>query len=149
MTPVTVLLYISGAFAVILGLLHFSFPERFGFLQAFPPDGAQLPPFRLWFYRYKMNRSDLRGIVYVMNHCVSYCILISGVFDLFVRHWVGTLSGALAALAVAGLWFIRAGTQFYLGRRRGDWFVVIWFALLGALHVIASLQSMDRNTLSA
>ena len=53
---------------------------------------------------------------------------------------LGTFPGALASGTVAGFWFVRAGTQFYLGRRPGDWFVVIWFSLLGALHVIAAVQ---------
>lgn len=140
MISLTVLLYIAGAFAVVLGVLHFTFPERFGFMQALPSDDAPMQPFRLLFYRYDMKRSDLRGIVYVMNHCVSYAILALGVFDLFAPHWVGTFAGTLAAGVIAGFWFVRAGTQFYLGHRRGDWFVVIWFALLGALHVFAAAQ---------
>ena len=88
MSLLTVLLWGAGAFAVLLGILHFTFPERFGFLQALPSDGAPLPAFRLWFYRYDMKRSDLRGIVYVMNHCVSYAILLTGVCDLFARQWL-------------------------------------------------------------
>ena len=140
MTALTVLLYIAGAFAIVLGVLHFTFPNRFGFMHALPSDGALVPPFRLLFYRYDMKRSDLRGIIYVMNHCASYAILVSGVFDWFSPHWIGTLPGALAAATVAGFWFVRAGTQFYLGRRRGDWLVAGWFALLGALHVVAMIQ---------
>jgi hypothetical protein len=92
------------------------------------------------FYRYDMKRSDLRGIVYVMNHCVSYVILAVGVYDLFAPRWLGTFPGSLTAGAIAGFWFVRAGTQFYLGRRRGDWFVVAWFGILGALHVTAAVQ---------
>ena len=140
MTTLTVLLYVAGTFAVVLGALHFTFPERFGFMHALPSDGSPMPPFRLLFYRYDMKRSDLRGIVYVMNHCVSYTILALGAFDLFALRWLGTFAGALAAVAIAGFWFVRAGTQFYLGHRRGDWFVVTWFALLGALHVLAAVQ---------
>lgn len=112
-------LYASGAFAIVLGLLHFTFPNRFGFLAALPRDGAPVPPFRLSFYRYEMKRSDLRGIIYVMNHCVSYAIVAAGVFDLFSSRWLGTFPGSLAAGAIAGFWFVRAGTQFYLDHRRG------------------------------
>ncbi len=140
MTTLTILLHAVGAFAVVLGILHFTFPARFGFLAALPAEGAPVPPYRLLFYRYKMKRSDLRGIIYVMNHCVSYAILASGVFDLFAPRWLGTFAGAVGAGAIAPFWFVRAGTQFYLGHRRGDWFVVIWFTLLGVLHVIAALQ---------
>ena len=142
MSTLTILLYAAGAFAVVLGILHFTFPERFGFLAALPADGAPVPPYRLLFYRYDMKRSDLRGIIYVMNHCVSYAIVAAGVFDGFAARWLGTFPGALASGTVAGFWFVRAGTQFYLGRRAGDWFVVVWFTLLGALHVVASVQSL-------
>ncbi|HEX5223206.1 MAG TPA: hypothetical protein VFZ59_26845 [Verrucomicrobiae bacterium] len=84
--------------------------------------------------------TDLRGIIYVMNHCVSYGIVAIGIFDCFAARWLGTLAGALTAGAVAGFWFVRAGTQFYLGRRLGDWFVVVFFTLLGTLHVVAALM---------
>jgi hypothetical protein len=137
MTTLTILLYAAGVFAVVLGILHFTFPERFGFLVALPADGPPVPPYRLWLYRYDMKRSDLRGIIFVMNHCVSYTIIITGIFDGFAARWLGTYPGAMGCGAVAGFWFVRAGTQFYLGRRPGDWFVVCWFVLLGALHVVA------------
>jgi len=139
-----ILFYISGAFAVLLGLLHFTFAERFGFFVALPLDGPPVPPFRLWFYHYDMKRSDLRGIIYVMNHCVSYTITMIGVFDLFCSKWIGTFSGELGAAAIAGFWFLRAGTQFYLGRRKGDWFVIIFFALLGLLHLVPAV-GLCRN----
>ena len=137
---IAILLYGSGAFAVGLGILHLTFPKRFGLLAALPSDGPPVPPYRLLFYRYDMKRSDLRGIIYVMNHCVSYAIFAAGVFDGFAAQWMNTLPGALASATVAGFWFVRAGTQFYLGRRPGDWCVVVWFVLLGALHVVAAVQ---------
>lgn len=135
MSILIVLFYAAGAFTIILGILHFTFPERFGFMQALPSEGTPLPPFRLLSYRHELRRSDLRGIVYVMNHCVSYSILAAGVFDLFVSRWHSTFPGALAAGTIAGFWFVRAATQFYLGHRKGDWLVVTLFVLLGALHV--------------
>ena len=130
----------AGVFAIVLGLLHFTFPKRFGLLQALPTDDGPLPPFRLLFYRYDMKRSDLRGIVLVMNHCVSYAILAVGMYDFFAPRWLGTFPGSLTAGAIAGFWFVRAGTQFYLGRRKGDWFVFAWFAFLGVLQVAAAVQ---------
>ena len=140
MSFLPLLLYASGVFAVLLGVLHFTFPERFGFLAALPKDSTPTPPFRLWFYRYQMKRSDLRGIVYVMNHCVSYAIVSMGVFDLFTSRWLGTRAGAVAATVIAGFWFVRAGTQFYLGYRKGDWFIFACFGCLGALHIAAAVQ---------
>jgi hypothetical protein len=139
MNALAILLYAAGAFAIVLGVLHFSFPTRFGFFAALSAKGPAPPPYRLLFYRYEMKRSDLRGIIYVMNHCVSYAILAIGVFDTFAGWWVGTLPGALASGTVAGFWIVRAGTQFCLGRRRGDWFVALWFAALGTLHVVAAV----------
>jgi hypothetical protein len=146
MTPLTLLLNICGLFAVVLGFLHFTFPEKFGFAAVLPKEGVTIPPFRLAFYSYEMKCSDLRGIIYVMNHCVSYVILVSGVFDLFAQKWLGTFPGSLAACLIGGFWLMRAGTQLYLGRRRGDWFVIAWFCLLGGLHLVAAI---NRNTSSA
>jgi hypothetical protein len=51
------------------------------------------------FYSYEMQRSDLRALFYVMNHCVSYAIISVGVFDMFAPRWLGTLAGAVAALS--------------------------------------------------
>src|SRR5436190_8813523 len=115
MSTLTVLLYAAGAFAVLLGILHFTFPERFGFLAALPADGAPVPPYRLGFYRYDMKRSDLRGIIYVMNHCVSYAIVAAGVFVGFAARCLGTFPGALASGTVAGFWFVRRVHSFILG----------------------------------
>lgn len=140
MTLVTVSIYLAGAFAVALGILHFTFPERFGFRAALSGEGEPLPPFRLWLYRYDFKRSDLYGVVRVMNHCVSFTILSIGVCDMLVSHWSGTASGALLAGWIAAFWFVRAATQLYLGQRRGDWFVVAWFSVLGIIHVLAALQ---------
>lgn len=140
MSTITVLLYFAGAFTIVLGSLHFTFPTQFGFFAVLPAEGPPPPPYRLLFYRYEMKRSDLRGIIYVMNHCVSYVIVAIGIFDCFAAQWLGTFSGTVTAGAAAGFWFVRAGTQFCLGTRRGDWFVFGWFALLGVLHVVAALQ---------
>ena len=139
MTLVTILVYAAGVFAVVLGILHFTFPERFGFRAALSGEGA-LPPFRLWLYRYDFKRSDLYGVVRVMNHCVSFTILSVGVCDLLVNSWLGTTAGALLACWIAAFWFIRAATQLYLGRRRGDWFVVAWFSFLTIVHILAAVQ---------
>jgi hypothetical protein len=136
----TVLIYAAGVFAVVLGILHFTFPERFGFRAALSGEGSPLPPFRLWFYRYDFKRSDLYGVVCVMNHCVSFTILSIGVCDLLAGYWLGTTAGVLLTVWIAAFWFIRAATQLYLGRRRGDWFVVAWFSLLGIVHVFAAVQ---------
>src|SRR6185436_874501 len=140
MNVLLMLLYVGGAFALVLGVLHFTFPTRFGLVAALAVEGPPPPQYRLLFYRYDMKRSDLRGVIYVMNHCVSYSILVVGVFDCFAARWIGTLPGTVGAGAVAGFWFVRAGTQFYVGKRRGDWFVVFWFTMLAVLHIVAAVQ---------
>src|SRR5437773_3779931 len=45
MSTFMVLLYAAGAFAVVLGILHFTFPTRFGFFAVLPTDGP--PPRRI------------------------------------------------------------------------------------------------------
>ena len=119
MTFVTIFVYAAGAFSVVLGVLHFTFPERFGFRAALSSEGPSLAPFRLWFYRYDFKRSGLYEVVRVMNHCVSFTILSVGVYDLLANFWLSTTAGALVAGWIAAFWFVRAATQLYLGRRRG------------------------------
>jgi hypothetical protein len=131
-----IIFWAAGAFAVLLGILHFTFATRFHYMTALPLEGPDVPPFKLWFYQYQTKRSDLRGIIYVMNHGCSYTILLAGVFDLCYQLWEGTLAGALAALAVGGFWLVRAVSQNYLGHRPGDWFVMALFTGLFLLHVM-------------
>lgn len=133
------LLNLTGVFAVALGLLHFTFADRFGFMVSLPLQGEAPPQFRLMSYTYDMKRSDLRGIIYVMNHCASYTILLTGIFDLCSASWIVTVPGKLGSIAVAGFWFVRAASQTYLGRRRGDWLVMAFFAAIGILHVIVAI----------
>ena len=97
MNVLLMLLYVGGTFALVLGVLHFTFPTRFGLVAALAVDGPPPPQYRLLFYRYDMKRSDLRGVIYVMNHCVSYSILVVGVFDCFAARWIGTLPGTVGA----------------------------------------------------
>ena len=135
-----ILIYVAGVFGVVLGVLHFTFPERFGFRDVLSGEGPPPPPFRLWFYRYAFRRHQLFGVVCIMNHCVSYTILSIGVFDFLASRWRGSSTGVWLAAWVAGFWFVRAVTQFYLGRRRGDWLVVAVFAALGCVHGAAALN---------
>ena len=139
MILLTIFIYAAGVFAVVLGVLHFTFPERFGFREALSGEGPPPPVFRLGFYRYPFRRAELFSVIRIMNHCVSYTILSIGVFDLLASRWRGTSAGVWLAAWVAGFWFVRAATQFYLGRRRRDWCVVCVFAALGLVHVAAAL----------
>lgn len=56
MSTLSILLYAAGAFAVLLGILHFTFPERFGFREALSAEGPPPPVFRVGFYRYPLKR---------------------------------------------------------------------------------------------
>jgi hypothetical protein len=129
------LLYLSGAFTLGLGLLHFFFPILFDFEHAVPRDGAPLKPFRLGPLRYATQRQDVRGIAWVMNHAASYGLVTLGLLDLLWTLWWPEAWRAWLLLWIAGWWFLRAGSQLYLGRRRGDVWILIGFAALGGLHL--------------
>ena len=133
-TLLTLLLALAGVFTLTLGLAHFFFPILFDFKQAIPKDGPPIKPFRLLFIRYTTKRSDVHGIAWAMNHAASYGLVSIGMLDLYWA-FAGTLNKPLA-LWVAGWWFLRAGSQLYLGRRAGDWLSLASFAALGVLHII-------------
>lgn len=130
----------SGAFAAGLGALHVFFPWLLDFRAAIPDDGPPLRPLRLPGIRYATTRADVRGIAWVMNHCVSYTIVSIGVADLLAARWIGTPHGRLLATWIAGFYAVRAASQRYLGRRRGDWLVMAAFAALGAVHLAAAAR---------
>jgi hypothetical protein len=130
-----VALAICGVFTLVLGSAHFFFPILLDFKKAIPKDGSPIKPFKLWFIRYATKRSDVHGIAWVMNHAASYTLVSIGVVDLVAFLWLGTTVGTILGLWIAGWWFIRAGSQLYLGRRKGDWRVLVGFAWLGVVHV--------------
>ncbi len=128
-------LIICGLFTVVLGTVHFFFPILLDFEQAIPTQGALLKPFRLGPIFYKTQRRDVYGIAWVMNHVASYTLVSIGGLDLLANYWIGTPIGRWLALWIAGWWFIRATSQLYLGRRRGDWWILLGFAWLGVVHL--------------
>ncbi len=127
-------LAVCGIFTVVLGSVHFFFPILLDFAQAIPRQGPPLRPFRLGPIRYPTQRSDVYGIAWVMNHAASYTLVSIGVVDLCAWLWLGTPMGRILALWIAIWWFIRAASQFYLGQRRGDWWIAVGFAWLGVVH---------------
>jgi hypothetical protein len=135
-------LRLAGIFAVGLGALHFFFPRLLDFRAAIPADGPPLRPLRLPGTRlaYATTRGDVHGIAWVMNHCVSYTILSIGVADVLAARWITTPHGRLLAAWIAGFYAVRAASQRYLGRRRGDWLVMAAFAALGALHLVTAFR---------
>jgi hypothetical protein len=139
MTLLLLALAVSGVFSLTLGVAHFAFPILFDFEHAIPRSGAPLKPFRLGPIRYATQRSDVNGIAWVMNHAASYTLVGVGLADLTAFWWLDSPVGRILALWIAGWWFMRAGSQLYLGRRRGDWWILAGFSLLGIVHVLAVL----------
>ena len=131
-------LAICGLFTLLLGTAHFFFPMLLDFEEAIPLEGPPLRPFRLGPIRYPTERRDVRGIAWVMNHAASYTLVSIGVADLLAVRWLGTPLGLALSLWIAGWWFLRAGSQLYLGRRLGDWLILAGFALLGLVHTGAA-----------
>jgi hypothetical protein len=134
---IQVLLTLSGVFTILLGTAHFFFPALLDFRTAIPRDGGPLKPFRLFFYRYQTQRSDVHGIAWLMNHSVSFVLITIGVLDLLSHRWLSQPWGWMLSLWIALWWFLRAACQLYLGTRRGDILTMIWFALLGLIHLAA------------
>ena len=134
-----VALGIAGIFTTVLGSVHFFFPILLDFTQAIPHKGEPLLPFRLGPLRYTTLRSDVHGIAWIMNHAASYTLISVGIVDLLAFRWLGTEIGWWLALWIAGWWFLRAGSQLYMGRRRGDWWILVGFAWLGIVHLGVAL----------
>jgi len=128
---------IVGIFSLALGSVHFFFPKLLDFEHSIPKDGPPIRPFRLGPIRYPTKRSDVHGIGWVMNHATSYVLVSIGVFDLAAYLWLGTPTGRLLSLWIAVWWLIRAGSQFYLGKRKGDWWIAAGFAWLGVVQGVA------------
>lgn len=127
-------LAICGLFTLLLGTAHFFFPILLDFERAIPRQGPALRPFKLGPIHYPTERRDVYGIAWVMNHAASYTLVSIGVVDLCSWLWLGTGMGRILTLWITGWWFLRAASQFYLGRRRGDWWIAGGFAWLGVVH---------------
>lgn len=123
-----ILLAIAGAFSLALGLVHFFLPALLDYRSVVLERAADWKPrrqFRVWLTRYTVTLRDRYGIVWVMNHTASYALVVIGLVDLLAADWLrATPAGHVAALAIAGFWLLRAGTQLTLGRRPGDWIIL-------------------------
>ena len=135
----TLLFYPVGLFTFTLGIVHFFFPVLLDFRNAIPRRGSSLQPFRLGPIRYGTERRDVHGIAWVMNHAASYVLVSLGVLDLLWPLWLRGPVGALLCLWIAGWWLLRAGSQLYLGRRRGDWLILAGFGGFGVLHLAGAV----------
>src|SRR5688500_18283974 len=107
---------ICGIFTTLLGIVHFFFPKLLDFAQAIPREGADILPFRLGPLRYATSRTDVHGIAWIMNHAASYTLTTIGLLDLFAYRWLNTSIGPWLSFWIAGWWFLRSGSQLYMGR---------------------------------
>lgn len=131
--------FLAGLFTLALGTAHFFFPRLLDFEHAIPRQGDPIRPFHLGPIHYQTQRSDVHGIAWVMNHAASYVLVSVGLLDMFAGRWLLSPAGQAFAFWIAGWWFLRAGSQLYLGRRRGDWLILTGFGGLGVLHVLLGL----------
>lgn len=129
------ILIVTGIPTLILGIVHFFFPSLFDFRGAIAKDGPPLKPFKLLFIRYNTQRTDASGLVWVMNHAASFTIVTVGILDICCTRWISLPESRIVLLWIAAWWFIRAGSQFYLGRRAGDWAIASAFSLLAIIHL--------------
>ena len=129
-----------GFYTVVLGAIHFFLPYLLDFDRAIPKLGPALKPFRLLGFSYKTTRDDIRGIAWVMNHSVSYALVTIGIVDLVWPFWRNASFATAVYLWVALWWIIRAFSQLYLGKRRGDWLILAWFLLLGVFHAYLAIR---------
>ena len=139
--PTLFLLAVAGLFTLVLGSVHVFFPQLLDFAHAIPREGPPLKPFRLGPIRYATQRRDVHGIAWVMNHHASFVLVSIGLLDLLGGAWLLSAAGRWLALWIAVWWFLRAASQLYLGRRRGDWLILAGFSGLGILHLLVGLAS--------
>jgi hypothetical protein len=128
-------LLICGFFTLLLGLVHFFFPLLLDFRAAIPNEGALLRPFKLGPIRYATQRQDVHGIAWIMNHAASYTLVTIGIIDLLAAYWIIAPWARWVAVWIAVWWLLRAASQLYLGRRRGDWWILAGFSWLGLWHL--------------
>ena len=134
----TVLLYLSGAFTLCLGVLHVFLPALLDYRAIVLDRDPQIKPprpFRLWPTRYVATFADRYGIIWVMNHAASSVLISIGLVDLLAAEWLRADTGRFVALWIAGWWLVRAVSQLYIGRRVGDWAILLWFTALGVIHL--------------
>ncbi|MGD8795042.1 MAG: hypothetical protein PVF47_21010 [Anaerolineae bacterium] len=133
------LLYLAGAFTFVLGCVHLALPALLGYRQVLLNQPVTVKPFTLPLSGYRVQARDLYGIIWVMNHSASYGLISIGLLDLLGAGWLLSAGGRWLALWIAGWWLVRSASQFYLGRRRGDWLIALGFLGLGLIHLAVFL----------
>lgn len=143
-----ILTALAGTFTIGLGVVHVAIPRLVGFERAIGRNGAlgsaNGPPLPGTIgagrFTYRVRRSDLVGLAWVMSNAASYVLITIGIVELaWVAGWRG-LPIALGATWIAGWWAIRAASQFALGARAGDMAVALWFAALALGHLVLAFS---------
>ena len=137
----TVLVAAAGVFTIALGAVHIGIPSILRFSEAIGVDGDRpgLGRVRMPGIEYRLNRTDLRAMAWVMSNAASYVLVTVGIVDL---AWVGGWRGLplpIGAAWIAGWWAVRSGGQLLVGRRLGDLAIAMWFGGLALLHVAVAI----------
>jgi len=128
----------AGVFTTGLGIVHLMIPAIVRYASAIGRDEGLPSVGRValpggW---YELRRADLVGLTWVMSNAASYVLITIGVVDLgWAFGWRGIPIG-LGAVWIGGWWAIRAGGQFFLGRRSADVVIAAWFGLLAGGHLL-------------
>lgn len=127
---------ILGVFAFALGSIHVFFPRLLDFENVMKMEGPALKLFRMYFWSYQVKRTDVRGIIWLMNYHVSFVILTIGIANFLIDYWIMSPLSHVILLWMSLWWLLRAFLQFCIGRRKGDWIVFGWFLFLSLIQAI-------------
>lgn len=138
-SQLSVALAVVGLATITLGLWHIGVPRWFGFRRAIVSGGPALGAYRVGPWRYERRREDLVGITWVMSNAASFVLVTIGVLDIAWSAGDRSIPLTLGAVWVAGWWALRAVGQLAVGRRRLDLTIVLPFAGLASLHLLAAM----------
>ena len=141
-----VLVVLAGVLTLAPGATHFVYPARFGYrhiFDAYPGPDRTLGPFRLGILSYPMDLRKAYGIIWMMNHHVSFVLVSIGLLEVGAPGRL--LRSPELALWIAAWWLLRAICQpLLLGRRWYDWLITTGFGLLGVGHAWIGLSGPAR-----
>ena len=126
----------AGVFSLGLGIVHVAAPVIFRFSAAIGDDRDRSPLGRIAFpvLPYRLRRSDLHGITWIMSNAASYVIVSIGLVDLaWATGWRG-VPLVRGAAWIAGWWAVRAVGEWFVGRRAIDLALATLFFALASLH---------------
>lgn len=128
-----ILLVISGIFTLSLGIIHIFLPLIVGYKKIIYSLNDKLKSINLIFTSYKIKLSDLHGIIWIMNNHASYVLISIGLVNIFFSEWLLN-EGKLLCLWIGLWWLLRSFNQFFLGKRLGDYVIILIFLTLAIIH---------------